>query len=431
MTDTQTVKLERGLLYPTKPSVINSILERRQDRILPITYQNLTPGQIIEFTISNDQVIDLQTVVLNLQYTNVDNAGATVATAGKGYLNSATDLISNITVSYNDKIVEQFNNANYWTNTYLYHYANPGFFQGDGSALMGTCPFKYYSVHPKLKNTYVSIPMCIISPFFRMQQFLPLMGAKLRVQVTLAPARDVLSEPASATDTYKISDSSVLFDTVLLQDAYLAGIKSAISGPKGILLPYCSFLTNEMQATATTTNIIRWTHNTSNAISVHVLRSPEAVKIEEKDKISYASHSFPITDLTSFECKVGSRYFTPPDGIKSYAELFRASQLTISSLNNVQGSGIVDRPMMTDTYTQDASSATAKSGLCVLSCNLERTLEQDDGLINSGISSGNGNEQIHVVLKTTGALNATDKFYMNVVHKRALKLASSGVEVLQ
>jgi hypothetical protein len=68
-----------------------------------------------------------------------------------------------------------------------------------------------------------------------------------------------------------------------------------------------------------------------------------------------------------------------------------------------------------------------------MSVNLEKALldDNDPSVLNSGVSSiANGaTNQFDIELQTSAALAATDVLYLNIVHRKSIHFAGSGILV--
>lgn len=444
-------KLVDSLVYHTKPDLIDSIEQRRCDRWhVEAKSSDYKAGDTLTATFSSDQCLDLQTLSLNFKInTYIANGteqtdGVASATAVGALIVSAGDVVKKMTVYYNDVLVEEVDNCAKFTNAFLYSSASKQWFSTEGNALIGFNPWRLskainsnststdyvtnpaYSYCPTVNGCYFSVPLCLYSGFCRNQFITPLFGSKLRIQVVLGSNIEVLTRPRVAGDFYKLNDVSLLCDTIVLSPSYRQSLINQIKSEEGIRIPFTSMITNQSAFNGTGTNYFRISFNLVNALSLVMLKSPEASKIDTTLAYRFANHGFPITDFVKLDVSVGSERVTPSDGIKDIATLYRSSELCVNSLCNLQSSGIIDRPTLTATYTQDTTETNAKAGCVLMGVSFDKTTENDDNLLNQGISSSSGKNEVNITLQTTASAS-TDVLYSAIIHKRALKVSSAGV----
>lgn len=266
------------------------------------------------------------------------------------------------------------------------------------------------------------------------------MGNKLRVRLTLAPDNDVLSKKGNADNIYRLDEVIIDGDTVVLKNDYRNEIIDAMKSENGFMISYVDYSTHKHSAVASTNQYIRQNWNLSNALSLHVLHSPDVAKnaVAVGTNTRLWCQSFPLNNFKNLKVKSGSVYYTPVNGISNYQELFKSSEKTMGSLNNLEGVGVINfKTFVSDGYNvvAEPDSVGAQYGHTLLSCNLEKVLQADtdDSILNSGISSqSNGSSHIFDIdLETTGPLLATSTFYLNIVHRKTLKFSNSTWEVLQ
>lgn len=429
-------KTTASLLYHTKASMIESIEERRPDRVVPTEKSSgYIAGQTCSVTITNDQVIDPQSACLNFR---LNEYKADAATADAGYINSATDVIRKWSVYYNDTLIEEFDQANYWTNVFLYFSANRSWFETEGRALLGLAP-RYLTAaatNVECSTSLVedfTIPLALISPFLRNKFMIPLFGARLRFTIVLAENKEVLTNYTTALDIYMLNNVSFTYDTIILTPAYRQALIAQLRSSEGIRIPYTSYDTKVLSCIASSTQNIRFNYNLVNALSLFMLHNPTALKAVSNATYNYQAHGFPLggvgAKFVRLDVTSGTRRFTPNDGIKTMSELYASAEKCVGSLCDISGSGIVDRTMFSDPYVQHGTYGSAKAGLCLYACNLEKTTENDDSLINSGISSTEGFNQMDVRLEMDTVFVNTSEFLINMVHKRVLKLSASGTQL--
>lgn len=437
-------KLVDSLLYHTKPDLIDSIEQRRCDRWQAEAKSgDYKAGDTITATISSDQCLDLQTLSLNFKINTHIAAGGeqSTMTAAGALIVSAGDVIKKISVWYNDVLVEEIDNCAKFTNAMLYSSASKEWFSTEGNALMGFNPWRLskamhadntgtdYVVGSNaytVNGSYFSVPLCLFSGFCRNQFITPLFGSKFRVQIVLGSDIEVLTRPSAAGDYYMLNDVNLLCDTIVLSPAFRQSLINQIKSEEGVRIPFTSMITNRGVFNGTGTNYFRISFNLVNALSLIMLKSPEASKVDTQLAYRFANHGFPITDFVKLDVSVGSERVTPSDGIRDIATMYRAAELCVNSLCNLQSSGIIDRQMLTATYTQSTTQTSAKAGCAIMGVSFDKTTENDENLLNAGISSSSGKNEINIALQTTASAN-TDALYSAIVHKRALKISSAGV----
>jgi hypothetical protein len=419
-------KSVNGLLYAQKPALIESIVERRPDRYFPKGARSgYTAGQTIELEITGDQFVDGQTgsLAFDLVTTHVDDK-----------ISNSLDVIKKISIFYNDQEVEAFDDANTWANAFLIQSGTRDWFKTEGSALMGISNQATGSTNAEgtressaYKN-YVN-PLPLVSGFFRIPYYLPLVGNRLRIVIVLAPNVDVLSMCNADTDTYTLNNVSLQMDTIIVQQAYRDRIIEAMKSDEGFRIPYNSYRSNQLSCTASTRQDLVLNHNLSNALSLHMLRDATASKVMTATKWNLGRQSYHLNTFAGLNVRCGSRWFTPPDDIKTFAELYRMAELTLNNFLNLNSSGFVDSKLLTAAYIQAAVIDNGSYGICPLSVNLETAVENDDATLNNGINSQDGMNEFNITLKTSAALAATDKLLCNIVHRRCLTFARSGIAV--
>lgn len=434
-------KTTQSLLFHTKPSLIESIEERRVDRMAPSEKSDdFRAGQTLTMNLTNDQMVDPQSICLNFKLSQFLADGVTPSV---GYINGAMDVIQKLSIHYNDILVEEFDHANYWANTFLYFSANKSYFETEGQSLLGMAP-RYLDRYLGATATTTTgmhlncgtagkdftIPLALVSPFLRNKFFLPLFGAHLRITMVLAPNIEVLTRFAVAGNVYRLNNVSFTYDSVILTPTYRQALIAQLRSEEGIRIPYTSYNTVTHTCAASGTNNIRFQYNLVNALSLFLLHNPVVAKTADAVKWKYVSHSFPCPagTFTKMDITSGSKRFTPNDGVKTFPELYASAEKCIGSLCDISGSGIIDRDTFEGAYAEDGDFKTCTAGLCLFACNLEKTTENDDSLINSGISSAQGLNTFDIRLET-GATLGTSEWLINVAHKRALKLSGSGTNV--
>lgn len=425
---------DQSLLYSKSPKFLEAITERRVMRELPRTGAGtVKAGGQITFEVSNDSFEDLQSFYVNFDLAikkTIDDSATTTAA-----VSNVVDVIESIQVYYNEQLVDDIKNANSWSNVFVAFGATRGYMNSEGKALLGlTNQFTTaQAVSASNGARSYAIPLALVSGFCRSKQYLPILGNKLRIVITLAQNGDVISFKHEA-DYYQLSNVSLTHDMILTSSKYREDILRAMATEQGIRIPYTAYQTGQLSVNASTTQNIKITNSNSNSLSLHLLHSPEAAKttaIAALDVWSMTKESYAMPLFTNYSCRSGSRYFTPPDGIKGFVEAYVSAEKCISSACDLSGSGVIDYATFVGDYTTNAAIASGAYGLCVLSANLEKGLCSDDDVLNQGLSanSGGASNDFDITINTSGALASTSLFLYNLVHRRCLTFMNSGVAV--
>lgn len=424
------------MLYNKVPKLIKSIEERRTDVWYPRASQNgYTAGTTVEFDLLSDALFDLQTFCLQFK-ANITSAGDET----KVEVGSALDFIDSIQLFYNDVEVDKIDNANIWSNIFLLFSSNKSFFEGDASLYLGMQNQLFKSLgtasfpEPVAGTQRVfSIPLAFLSGFFGMHSYLPLMGNRLRVKIQFSPNAVALSKINNAGDSYTLNELCIRGDNVIPKRDFRAEIAKEMTSADGFRISYVSYSTHRHAVQASTSQYLRQTYNLSNALSLHVLRGNDASKTSTVGQHTLWSSSFPLDTFKLFKCRSGSLYFTDVNGVQSPVDMFNNVQKTMGTLSNLDGAGIVNWRTYNGGYVKNADPTAGDYGCFLMSCNLEKTCmsDNDPSVLNSGVSSiANGaSNQFDIEIQTTGALNATDTLYLNIVHRKSLHFASAGVLV--
>lgn len=428
-------KAVSSLLFNTTPSLIKSISHRITETYYPRGPRSgYKTGESVEFDMVCDQCVDLQS--FSLQFKLIVEG----TTPNNARISNAADVIKKIEVFYNDVVLSEPQDVNVWHNAFLFHNANESWMKTDGQIYMGLN--NQFVTHDVQANARVlSVPLNLVAPIFAINNYLPIMGNKLRVRITLAPVNEVISKKGHADNVYRLDEIVIQGDTVVLKTDYRNEIIDAMKSEKGFMISYVDYSTHKHSAVASTNQYIRQNWNLSNALSLHLLHSPDAAK--NNDAAVLLKHrlwcqSFPLNNFKNLKVKSGSVYYTPVNGLSNYQELFQACEKTMGIVGSLDGIGVLnyDRFVLENYVTDnDPFAPAAEYGHTLLSCNLEKVLQADadDAILNSGISSqANGSSHIFDIdLETTSALLATSTFYLNIVHRKTLKFSNSTWEVLQ
>jgi hypothetical protein len=431
----------KQLLYVRNPKMIDSIAERRPDRSKPRSkFDGYAPGDLLEFEINTDQFVDLCTMCLNFKL---------AAGSANDIISNACDVIRSHKLYYNDILIDDCGDTNVWANAFILYSANIGWAKGEAHALMGYLPPSVLSdtdattrtpAYTKLPaiagtdGTWFSVPLPLLSGFFRMKNFLPVVGNRLRIALVLAAAKEVIAKPDDkALLNYSMNGVSLTYDTVILKPEYRSAVLESMQSEGGFRMPFTSYATNSFTPAASTEQNIQLTFNLSNALSLHILHDPVAAKDGAAAKMfSHYRQSFPLSNFEALRVKSGTKYFTPPDDVQSFVELYQNAQKTVSAFCDISGSGMINRVVQqAPLAVNNGNIVPEASGFCLLSANLEKTIESDDAVINNGTSSmeAGASNMFEIKIKTSSALAQTSKLLTNIVHKRALVFRAGGTAV--
>jgi len=426
------------MLYSKVPKLIKSIDERRTDVWWPRASRGgYTAGTTVEFDLLSDALFDMQTFCLQFKADiTAGNAGDVTGVE----VASALDFIDSIQIFYNDVECDKVDNANIWANAFVLYSANKSYLEGDASIYLGMQNQFFKSLGTSSKPEPVvgayrvfSVPFCLLSGFFNMHSYLPLMGNRLRVKIQFAPNVVALSKMVHAQDSYTLNDICIRGDNIIPKRDFRAEIAREMSSSDGFRISYVSYSTHKHAVQASTSQNIRQTYNLSNALSIHMLRGNDATKTATAGQHTLWCTSFPLATFKMFKCRSGSLYFTDVNGIESPVDMFISNQKTMGTLSTLDGAGVVNWKSYTSDYTKNADPTAGDYGYFLMSVNLEKALldDNDPSVLNSGVSSiANGaTNQFDIELQTSAALAATDVLYLNIVHRKSIHFAGSGILV--
>jgi hypothetical protein len=429
-TSVKTVPKEvSALLFSKNPKVIDSIQERQPSRFNPRGNRTgLNPGDTIEFEFTSDQFVDVSSALLCFDL----NIAATDSIC------NAADVIERISIYYNDVLLEQISDANAWSNALLAYSAHRNWCQSEGKMILGLTNQVNSNAPSTAAGTVngaraYAVPLGLVSGLFRMKNYLPLLGNKLRVSILLAPAKDVINYTTAAvpaTQTYSLNKISILMDTIVCTQGYASTIRAAMNTSEGLRLPFTSLQMNSLTVGSGTNQYLRIPNNLSNAMSLFMLYDNSTTKVLTQNLWNFKKQSFPLPTFSSLRVRCGTKMFTPPDDLRSFAELYTSAEKCVNSVCDITGTGYIDFKTFTGGYAAhtDLSNAAAVYGLALIGVNLEKTIEPDDNVINNGLAAIEaGNSDFDVQLTTTSGLAVTDNILSAISHKRALVFASHGI----
>jgi hypothetical protein len=418
-----------ALLYTKNPKAINSITDRKPNRINPKRARSgVAPGDPIEFEFTSDAFIDLASASLCFDLAITGVTGTTNSIC------NAADVVSRISIFYNDVLCEQINESNSWCNTLLAYSATRSWCGSEGDAILGLSNQVNQALPGAASNGARSycVPIGLLSGFFRMANYLPLLGNKLRVSFQVASKP---SDVVNFTDNtvpggigFQLNNISVMIDSVIVQREYRDKILEVMASENGLRIPFSSLQTGKLTPSNSTSQQLRIPNNLSNALSLFMLYDNASAKALTTNQWTLMHQSFPLPSFSSLRVRSGSHYFTPPDDIKSFPELYASAEKCCNSVADISGTGYINYGMQSGLYTKAATIAGGSYGLCLLAVNLEKTLESDDSVMNNGFTaSESGSVDFDIQITTTTALSNGDSFLTAIQHKRALVFARSGV----
>lgn len=413
------------MLYSRSPVVLDSLSDRRPDRFFPVTGRTANPGDTVQFEISSDSFLDCLSSFLTFDL---------AFTGGTGHeISGAYDIVSRVEIFYNDTLLERITEANAWANSFIAMTANQTWLQAEGSVLGIKNQFLNNGVAAAADNgarRYI-LPLSLVSGFFRCPSYIPIVGNKLKVNIVLAQPKEVIIKSSSATATYALSNISLSADVVVANQKHRDAIIQAMRADT-IRIPFTTYQTGSLQAYGSTENYLKISNNNSNALSLHLLYNNQSDKTQDSSSYVMYNQSFPLSTFSRLRVRSGTKNFTPADDIQGHAELYASANKCVSSFNDLSGSGVVPFTVFKAGYTKDVDNVDpTKYGLCLISTNLEKSLDSDDSaeIINNGASANEGGmtSDIDVYLTTTSNLNAADNFLYNIVHKRNLVMKQGSV----
>lgn len=429
-------KNHQSLMYHKNLNLLDSIVERRCERYWPQSNRNgLTAGSQLEFTINNDQFLDLTSATLNFQLTFSDLSS---------FISNAADAFQRLDVFYNDVLIETVDDCNSWCNAFLSSTSSLNYIQTEGESLLGyygpkNCPpLTDVSGRNYNQTRYYSVPLMLLSGLARSNVYTPILGNRLRFVFRTASNGAVISRPGSSASTYTINDVSMLCDTIIVKSEYRKKIMDVIASPGGLKIPFTSYSTSRLAVYKSTEQNLKLSFNLSNALSLHMLY--DNINSGAKESMvantwNLSRQSFPLSNFNSWIVRSGSQYFTPNSGIQGFHENYRNIELATSSLLNLSGTGFIDYNLMTSPYSKTTATpdTNGRYGMCLLSVNLSKSINNDDAsIVNEGLSSSmNGaSNEIDINLKTNAELSETDVWLVNIVHRRVLSFENSSVQCM-
>ena len=263
---------------------------RRRIRFQPQTGTTASPGQIVQFVLSDSaSLLDFNSAVLSFTITTSGDASTTVC------MDDGPSWLRRFQVSVGGSLVEDIDNAARHTNMCVYAAADKAWYQGPGSFA------GYWALNPDLAsstNAYaaqacsvtlpgtftggavvagtiagasqitgdvvsaqtnasarykagmsVGVPLGLISGLFRCKQYYPLcLAGEMVLQFTMANAAEAVLQAAGKTDgSYSISDLFLEVDLVTPHPSYQAILNRIAQGENepGIVIPVETTITSQ------------------------------------------------------------------------------------------------------------------------------------------------------------------------------------------
>ena len=444
-----------NLLYHVSPKIIDSIAERKVIRAKPRgKYSGYGAAEPMEFEISNDQFIDLPSVVLHFELNSTNSNG------GNDQIANAADFCDQMSVYYNEVTVEQVRDTNAWMNAFLSYSANRTYMQGEATTLLGV----RNQIVQTVGNSTVtdgtspgfkySVPLALLSGFFRCKFFLPILGNRLRFRMVLPNNVVDMLTSVSADNTgaitgasYTLNNISITYDMLVIQPAYRSAVIEAMKSEQGFRIPFTSYQTGQLGCAAATSQYLKISHDLSNAMSLFLLHNPLRPTLAVPVPITggtwaagrYALNreSFPLNSFTSLRVMSGSLLFTPNEDIQGAVELYVSTQKCVASLSDLSGAGWVSSDILKASGdlpvygTGVPSTRPPDYGITLMGVNLEKTVETDEAVNNNGLTSrsGGATSDFDIVLTTGNALRTDSNILYNIVHKRNVVFQGGNVNV--
>jgi hypothetical protein len=433
------------LLYSRTPKVVKAIKERQ---VATVFYPRgarggYGPQKTIEFDIKSDMLLDLPTFNLSFKSVmsgHVDSVDCEIA--------SALDFIGEISAYYNDTELFRYQQCSAWQTQFLLHNANKNYLDNDLNVLTGWfdqfSPVKqpvinfvastvtYSRDNVKPHNRTYTFALGLLHPFFNMSSFLPIFGNTLRVKLLTNTVNDAISLRKNAADTFTLDEVEISGDIVVVKSDYAKQIMSEMAN--GVIrLSYLSFECGRMNVANATINNLKYLFNLSNLLSIFLLRNENTKKqTVELNKHKLVNHSFDtVRDIANLKVKTGSLYLTEPSGIDSDTKFYIELQKCLGDVgvDAISGKGVIDygswavNDYVLADLTANPHVDRDKYPSSLIGINCEKLVQDDnEGVVNSGLSSvsANATNEIQFTVETGSALAATDEYYINLCHRRAL-----------
>jgi hypothetical protein len=254
----------QALLYDKSPKVIDNLVDRQTIRYYPQTSRTANPNDQVVFEISSDSFADLPSFVLSFDL----NFSGT-STSGETQIASALDIFEINEVYYNDVPCDRIINGGAWNNTFLNLACSRSWVDEEGSIMLGLNN-QFTTKNSNPTNRRYVCPVALILPFFRINQYLPLVSNKLRITFTLASPERVITRTFVNNCTYSISNISLTGDIVVASPDHRKAVIDAMK-MSTMRIPFLSYDCGNLSVVGTNENYLRINQNHSNALSLHML----------------------------------------------------------------------------------------------------------------------------------------------------------------
>lgn len=428
-------------VYSRGQKVITNTVARQTQEYYPISGRDgIKPGNTISFVVSSDMSWDPSSTVVYYTPSIHDSSGADVtATAGhEAYINNAADAFNGINTKYQYKDMQMNNKyMNVFSNQFISMTANDSWTEREGTVMTG------YN-HPALGKSGVAshtranrefgVPLCLLHGLFRVWSYVPLVGGKVEIILTIAPELEFLSRREDVDDTFQLNNVRLQTDIMVMDGHYRNDIMTLMKG-KGFQIPFVDYFITRVPADAGTKQQISIRRKFLNALSLFVLRNNVSDKVANDGVHTAYCQSFPIQDkgFKSFTVRSGTNYYTPSTGIKSLTEMYAATEKSVNRLCDLDGTGIIGWDTLNGTYVQSTNFTNMSNyGAALLGCSLEKTTEMDGTLMNNGLTTGvggNTNEILIDIETNTPMVNGEDEFLVCIAHKRVITFGNDDVVV--
>lgn len=405
------------MLYNRSPVVQESLVDRRPDRFFSLNGRNAEAGSTLSFEISSDAFYDPLSATLNFKLTTTDS----------GEISNAVDVVSQISIFYNDTLLERISQCNSHTNSFLFLTANQTYLNSEADVMLGNT--NQFHTSSNNGTRYYSVPLSLVSGFHRTGYYIPLVGNKLKIEILLEQSNKVVSKATATTATYSLSDISLTADIVVSSQKHRDAVIQAMR-EDSIRIPFTSLTTGILQGFPSTENYLKISCNNSNNLSLFLLYNSPS-KTLTADKWNLYHQSFALPSFSRLRVRSGTKMFTPSDDIQGSIEAFKETNKCVSGFNQLSGSGVMDYATYTGSYTQGAEIAKTTYGHHLLAVNMEKTLDSDDdpSIVNNGSASGSDGmtNEIDCYVTTSSPLENGSSWLYAIAHKRQLVFSKSSV----
>jgi hypothetical protein len=349
-----------------------SILQgRRRIRFQPQTGTTSTPGQIIQFVLSDSTgLIDVNSMVLSYTAKVADGGDTKPVCLDDGH------QFRRIQVSLNGSLVDDVDNAHRATNMEIYASATPDFYKTEGSFLhywkfneeLLAVPSAMMDVSGHAATTNVAdeagqqlmYPLGLVAPSLRGKHYLPLRNmGEMVIQLTTAQNGEVLCMGSTNSGaSYSLSDIFLEVDIVVPHPAYASLLDRICQMPNeaGLVIPVETKLVSQGQsisAGAAESSVIV-SRATNNLRRVDLVMQPTAALVNTAYP-SVSCFGNPYVKYVQWRC--GSLYF-PSQPANSIGRQVNSTYAAFGEPASVDKTGIFNSKMFSQ-YTQNDASVFA------------------------------------------------------------------------